>query len=147
MNRILLGLRRSVVVGAVAVGFAALPSGRVHAQAAPAPASAVQAQDAASVLATGLHALNDFAAASQAALASGDTTAARAAYAQFDSGWDDIEDGVRDRSRDDYRSIEDAMREVDRALRADPVNADQVNQWLAELQNRVNKFVATLTNS
>ena len=64
----------------------------------------------------------------------------------FDGGWDAIEDGVRVRSRDDYRSIEAAMRKVDRALR-DPVDAALANQWLAELQNRVNSFVATLPSS
>lgn len=147
MNRIVLGFGRAVLIGTFAVGLAAVPPGYANAESAPAPASVVAAQDAAAALAAGLRALNELAAASQAALASGDATAAREAYALFDSGWGAIEDGVRERSRDDYRSIEDAMREVDRSLRADPVNAAQVNQWLAELQDRVNKFVATLPGS
>jgi hypothetical protein len=104
-------------------------------------------QDASATLAAGLRALNDFAAASAGALAANDPSAAREAYALFDSGWLAIEDGVRERSRDDYRSIEDAMREVDRALRADPVDSAAVTQWLTELQDRVSKFVATLPSS
>jgi hypothetical protein len=104
-------------------------------------------QDASATLAAGLRALNDFAAASAGALAANDPSAALEAYALFDSGWLAIEDGVRERSRDDYRSIEDAMREVDRALRADPVDSAAVTQWLTELQDRVSKFVATLPSS
>jgi hypothetical protein len=117
-----------------------LPGGAL----AAAPAVAVSAQVDTSALATGLRALNGFAAASQALLAQGDLSAARAAYAQFDSGWAAIEDGVRELSRDNYRAIEDAMRDVVRALNADPVDVGQANSMLDLLQSRVNDFVATL---
>jgi hypothetical protein len=112
----------------------------------PALPAAVRAQDDPVALAAGLRALNEMAAASAAALAAGDAVAAREAYAGFDDGWEAIEDGVRVRSRDDYRSIEAAMREVNSALR-DPIDAALADQWLAELQNRVNSFVATLPTS
>src|SRR3954463_13063439 len=92
---------------------------------------AAATQDDPVTLAAGLRALNDFAAASAAALAAGDPAGARTAHGGFDDGWGAIEDGVRVRSRDDYRSIEAAMREVDRALR-DPVDAALANQWLGE---------------
>jgi hypothetical protein len=111
-----------------------------------APPVAAAAQDDPAALAVGLRALNDFAAASATALAAGDSDGARTAYMAFDDGWDAIEDGVRARSRDDYRSIEAAMREVAAALR-DPVDTASANQWLGELQNRVNSFVATLPGS
>jgi hypothetical protein len=114
---------------------------------APTASAAPSPQDSPAALAAGLRALNEFAVASAAALATGDAVAAREAYALFDSGWEDIEDGVRVRSRDDYRSIEDAMREVNRGLRGDPVDVAAVTQWLGELQNRVNSFVATLPGS
>jgi hypothetical protein len=108
------------------------------------PVAAAAAQVDTSALAAGLRALNGFAAASQAMLAQGDLPAARAAYAQFDSGWEAIEDGVRELSRDNYRAIEDAMRDVVRALNADPVDSAQANSMLDLLQSRVNDFVATL---
>ncbi len=116
----------------------------VAARAASPPA--VSQQDAVA-LAQGLRALNDYAALAQTALASGDVDAARAAYGQFDAGWEAIEDGVRARSRDSYRSIEDAMSDVDRALRASPVDNGQATALLGELQNRVNQFIATLPQS
>lgn len=139
---------RRVVVAAAAV-FGLMAATLIPGQGAIASTAAVPVhQDAAAAaLATGLRALNDFAAASAAALASADAGAARDAYALFDSGWEAIEDGVRARSRDDYRSIEDAMREVDRGLRSDPVDTGAVTQWLGELQNRVNRFVATLPSN
>lgn len=95
-------------------------------------------------LAAGLLALNDFATASQAALAIGDVAAARAAYTLFDNGWEDIEDGVRARSRDSYRDIENAMRDAFQALNANPVDPVRASALLDELQNRVRAFVATL---
>jgi len=135
------------LVGVAVLALVALVPTWAHASPSLAPAAAVSAQDDSATLAAGLRSLNGFAAASAAALAAGDPAAARTAYAQFDSGWDAIEDGVRERSRDDYRSIEDAMREVDRALRGDSVDAGTATQWLAELQSRVEKFVAMLPDS
>ncbi|SRR5579884_1793354 len=129
----------------VAAGFSRSGAPAPTALAAP-PAGVVQ-QDDAAMLATGLQALNNFAVLAQNALAQNDVDAARAAYAQFDAGWQAIEDGVRARSRDDYRSIEDAMSDADRALRANPVDTAQASALLGELQNRVNQFVATLTAS
>ncbi len=125
--------------------LALAPASLLFASARAVPALAqVQAQDDSAALAAGLLALNDFAAASQAALAQGDVAGARAAYQAFDAGWEDLEDGVRARSRDAYRVIEDAMREVARALRTEPVNVATATALLAELQEQVQQFVATL---
>ncbi|MBX5493504.1 MAG: FTR1 family protein [Chloroflexi bacterium] len=95
-------------------------------------------------LAAGLQTLGDRARASQAALAAGDIAGARAAYAEFDRGWDDIEDGVRARSRQAYRDIEAAMRAVDRALRAEPVDGAAASAQLDTLLARVEQFRASL---
>ena|SRR5437763_7733548 len=138
---------RGIVAGATLLGITALAPALASATTVAAGPAATSAQDASAALAAGLRGLNDFAAASEAALAAGDPIAARESYALFDSGWEAIEDGVRERSRDDYRSIEDAMREVDRALRSDPVDSVLATQWLTELQSRVDKFVATLPGS
>jgi hypothetical protein len=147
VHRLASDLVRAAFVGAALLATTAIaPRGADASPTAAAPA-AISAQDVSAVLAAGLRTLNEAAAASAAALAANDPAAAREAYALFDSGWQAIEDGVRERSRDDYRSIEDAMREVDRALRSDPVDTALVAQWLSELQNRVEKFVATLPSS
>src|SRR5207244_6158092 len=50
------------------------------------------------------------------ALGLGDLATAKQEYQQFDAGWLGIEDGVRAKSRDSYRQIETAMREVGIAL-------------------------------
>jgi hypothetical protein len=116
-------------------------------QAAVMGSAVVLTQSADTQLAAGLSRLNAYAAAAQAALTQGDVATARAAYSQFDNGWFDIEDGVRARSRDAYRSIEDAMADVDRALRVSTVDTAQVIALLAELQVRVERFIATLPTS
>lgn len=54
--------------------------------------------------------------AAAAALANGDAATAAAEFAAFDSGWFDIEDGVRAQSRGSYRAIETAMNDVVAAL-------------------------------
>ena len=105
------------------------------------------AADDDATLAAGLATLVAHADAASAALSRGDAPAARAAYAQFDLGWEAIEDGVRDRSRNDYRSIEDAMSDVDRILRNDPVDVAVASMLLGELQTRVERFIATLPTS
>jgi hypothetical protein len=132
-----------LAIAALGLGPAAPP--RTALAAAP-PAVASQ-QDAAAVLATGLRELNNYAALAQTALAQNDPDAARAAYALFDAGWLVIEDGVRAISRDDYRSIEDAMSDADRALRNNPVDAARATALLGELQIRVNRFIASLPTS
>ena len=148
------GSRWPVLAPTVALILLVWPAGSsARAEYAPpsaslAPAAAVPgAQVDATVLADGLRALNGYAALSQVALTQNDLLAARAAYAQFDQGWGAIEDGVRDRSRNDYRSIEDAMSDVDRILRNDPVDVAVASMLLGELQTRVERFIATLPTS
>ena len=137
--------RSSWLAGFAAVGLTVGAAFGLAGATLPAtPAVAVAAQVDTVLLASGLRSLNAFAATSQALLAQGDLSGARAAYAQFDTGWDVIEDGVRDISRDSYRAIEDAMRDVVRALNADPVNVADANSMLDLLQSRVNDFIATL---
>src|SRR3954454_24200658 len=95
------GAGRQALLGALILA-ACLGQPVPSARAAVADASRVAPQSADVVLAGGLRALNAFAALAQVALSQNDIVAARAAYAQFDQGWDNIDDGVRDRSRDAY---------------------------------------------
>src|SRR5579875_3889028 len=136
MPRLVWGGAQALLVAAVLLLIAALPS-QVAARTGRAPDAAAAAQQVdAAALAAGLQTLGDLARASQAALAAGD--------AEFDRGWDDIEDGVRARSRQAYRDIEAAMRAVDRALRAESVNSAEATAQLATLITRVDQFRASL---
>jgi len=107
------------------------------------PAGRAIADDDAT-LAAGMQTLVMHADAAAAALVNGDVAGARAAYAEFDSLWFDIEDGVRDRSRTDYRSIERAMDDVRYDLRAEPPDTATVQADLTTLREQVLQFAATL---
>src|SRR5919202_464090 len=108
------------------------------------PAGRAVAADDDAALAAGLQTLVLHADAAAAALTRGDVGGARAAYAQFDALWFDIEDGVRDRSRADYRAIERAMDDVQYGLRPEQPDAAAVQADLATLRERVLRFAATL---
>src|SRR5262249_27491433 len=78
--------------GLAAVGLAVgavlgLPGGAIAAT----TTAGVAVQVDTALLASGLQTLNSFAATSQALLAQGDVAGARAAYAEFDTGWEVIE--------------------------------------------------------
>src|SRR5215210_2248899 len=49
-----------------------------------------------------------------------DWDTARAEWAEFRAAWREVEDGVRDASRDGYTRIETNMRQVNRGLSAEP---------------------------
>ncbi|HLH25470.1 MAG TPA: FTR1 family protein [Chloroflexota bacterium] len=107
------------------------------------PRAAAAADDDAA-LANGLQTLVGHVDAASAALARGDIADARAAYTQFDNGWFDIEDGVRERSRDSYRAIERAMDDVQFGLRPDQPDVAAVQGSLGVLRQQVTAFIATL---
>jgi high-affinity iron transporter len=104
----------------------------------------LRAADDDATLASGLEALVAHADASAAALGRGDLAEARAAFTRFDDGWFDIEDGVRDRSRQAYRSIEGAMDDVRFGLRPDQPDVPTVQADLTRLHQEVMAFVGTL---
>ena len=67
-----------------------------------------------------------------AQLDAGDLAGAQAEYQAFDDGWFDIEDGIREQSRESYRAIENAMRDAKVALQTDPAAARAALQALRE---------------
>lgn len=77
-----------------------------------------------------------------ARVAAGDVAGAQSAYKAFDTGWFDIEDGVRDRSRESYRAIEDAMAGARTALESRPADASPVRAALERLRGECDAFVA-----
>lgn len=80
-----------------------------------------------------------------AAIDANDLAGATAAWEAFDAGWSAIEDGVRERSKDSYGAIEDAMDEVeDAVVRAEQPNAAEVKAGTAALRAEIEKFVESL---
>src|SRR5215210_7343938 len=77
-----------------------------------------------------------------AAVLAGDLAQARAAYAAYDRGWVEIEDGVKARSRPAYRAIEDAMSDVKIALATEPVDTQKAAAAILELDRRGHQFIA-----
>ena len=75
--------------------------------------------------AAGLQALSTHLEGAIDALNKGDFRTAKREYQGFDQGWDKIEDGVKAKSRDSYRGIEQAMDDVKAAL-LEPENPDRV---------------------
>lgn len=85
-----------------------------------------------------LKALSGRVTAATDALKANDIKKAQTEYKEFDEGWDRIEDGIRAKSADSYRKIEDAMSEVKGALLT-PANPDG-----AKAQAALNKLAETI---
>lgn len=75
-----------------------------------------------------------------AAAQAGDLAAARAGYEAYHEVWEDVEDDIRARSPQRYRSIEDAMREVKVALATQPSDPQRVAAALRELDRRTHEL-------
>jgi high-affinity iron transporter len=76
-----------------------------------------------------------------AAAQAGDLTTAEREYRGYESTWFQIEDGIRDRSRDAYRIIEQLMGRVDGALTRRPSDAAAVVAALTALDRAQTQFV------
>lgn len=85
--------------------------------------------------------LNQVAIKALDAAKAGDVATAGKLYDDYDHGWGDIEDGVRDVSRQAYTQIEDEMRAVSQALRKQPVVAADLVAALQRLVDVDQKFV------
>jgi high-affinity iron transporter len=108
------------------------------AQAAPLAGAQAQAQTPAAQL-TALAKQVDVA---LARVAAGDQAGAQAAYKAFDTGWFDIEDGIRAESRASYRAIEDAMAGARSAVEATPFDTTRARQALERLRGECDAFIA-----
>lgn len=85
------------------------------------------------------------------AIAAGDVAKARTEYAHFDDGWFEIEDGVREASKQSYRDIENAMGDAKFALKQEPVDPVKATSALEALVAANDAFIdmagATITSS
>lgn len=71
-----------------------------------------------------------------------DLAGAATAYNQFRESWFEVEDGVKERSRQAYREIEDAMGNVKYALSVEPKNPAQLETALQVLHATNQKFIS-----
>ncbi len=79
------------------------------------------------------------------ALKTGDVQVAKKHYHEFDEGWERIEDGVRVKSRDSYRKIEQAMGKVKaRLVKPDKPNSKAALSALEQLKAVIDASLSTL---
>jgi high-affinity iron transporter len=101
---------------------------------APLPAQAAPADD--------LTALSQNLDRATGLLTAGDLAGARQAYAAFDDGWFNIEDGIRAQSRTAYKAIEDGMDDVKFTLSAEPPDQAAALAALQQLRTRCDLFIS-----
>jgi hypothetical protein len=78
------------------------------------------------------------------AVKAGDFAKARKSYAAFSDNWDNIEDLVRDRSRDAYDGIEGAMPPLEKALKAPTPDVNQITTMVAKIMDQYNAIVTQI---
>jgi len=79
------------------------------------------------------------------ALKAGSLARARASFTAFDDNWDNIEDLVKERSRESYDAIEKGMVTIERQLMPAAPNADEVSATVTGVMTEYNKIVAQVT--
>ena len=80
------------------------------------------------------------------ALKAGDVARAKKAFMAFDDNWDNIEDLVKERSRESYDTIEKGMVTIERQLMPAKPDVDQVNATVQSVMTEYNKIVPQITN-
>ena len=71
----------------------------------------------------------------------GDLATAKREYERYENAWFTIEDGIRERSRDAYRTIERYMADVSTALAATPMDGAKVTAALTSLDREQRLFI------
>jgi hypothetical protein len=79
------------------------------------------------------------------ALKAGNLAKARKSFAAFDDNWDNIEDLVKERSRESYDTIEKGMVTIERQLMPAKPDVDQVSATVTSVMTEYNKIVAQVT--
>jgi tetratricopeptide (TPR) repeat protein len=79
------------------------------------------------------------------ALKAGNLAKARKSFEAFDDNWDNIEDLVKERSRESYDSIEKGMVTIERQLMPARPDVDEVSATVTGVMTEYNKIVAQIT--
>jgi len=78
-------------------------------------------------------------------LKEGNVAAAKKSWTAFDDNWDNIEDLVKDRSRDAYDSIEKNMVTLEKQLMPAKPDTEMVNATITAINTEYNKIVQQIT--
>lgn len=84
---------------------------------------------------------NEFVTQAMDAVNNGEMETAETQFKSFNSMWYDIEDGIKEQSKQAYRDIEDAMGMVQFAFAQSPVDPDKVLKGLHSLEEINQKFI------
>ena len=76
----------------------------------------------------------------KAAVETGNFTTAKAEFAKFEDNWKQVEDGVKDKSPDSYKAIEDSLDRVTGELRGTQPNKQKVLTDLQSLDKDINNI-------
>jgi hypothetical protein len=79
------------------------------------------------------------------ALKAGDIARAKKAFNAFNDNWDNIEDLVKERSRESYDTIEKGMVTIERQLMPPKPDTDAVLATVSEVMTEYNKIVTQIT--
>ena len=79
------------------------------------------------------------------ALKAADVAKARKSFSAFDDNWDNIEDLVKERSRESYDAIEKGMVTIERQLMPAKPDTDAVIATVGEVMTEYNKIVTQIT--
>ena len=79
------------------------------------------------------------------ALKAGNLAKAKKSFDAFNDNWDNIEDLVKERSRESYDTIEKGMVTIERQLMPAKPDTDAVTATVAEVMTEYNKIVAQIT--
>jgi hypothetical protein len=79
------------------------------------------------------------------ALKAGDIAKAKKSFGAFNDNWDNMEDLVKDRSRESYDAIEKGMVTIERQLMPAKPDADAVNASVTAVMTEYNKVVTQVT--
>ena len=90
---------------------------------------------------TDLNKINAHVESALTAAQAGDMATAQKEYKAFADAWFGIEDGVKDKSKDAYRVIEDKMSDVKFAFSKSPVNQKEVTDALTALSSTNQSFI------
>ena len=83
----------------------------------------------------------------ETAVRAGDQSGARSTYQGYRDGWAEIEDDIRPRARDLYRSIESEMRNVNASLRGQPLNTQEALADVARLRAETTDLIERLPST
>jgi electron transfer flavoprotein alpha/beta subunit len=104
----------------------------------PTPAVVATDKAAAPAAASGFTALQGVVGATKKAIEAGKLDVAKTEFAKFETSWKTVEDGVKSKSADTYKAIEDGMESIDKGI-ASKQGKDALLASLQKLSQNIDK--------